>query len=198
MEKLIQFFNDHAGYARMKDLKKAGIHTRIIARALEQGIIEKIKPGLYKLSDFPWDEHTGFVDVYMANSSAVICLLSALEYYDLTTFVPAEIQVAVPHNSAYFHLDYPPVKVYYFREPLYSSGIEEIKTGQGSFKIYSAEKTICDAFRYRSKIGEDIALESLKNYLNRQDSQLNKLLEFARITKVEKVITPYLKAILHQ
>lgn len=198
MEKLIQFFQNHAGYTRMKDLKKAGIHTRIIAQALEQGIIKKIKPGLYKLSDFPWDEHTGFVDVCMANLSAVICLLSALEYYDLTTFVPAEIQVAVPHNSVPFKLDYPPVKVYYFREPIYSSGIDEIQTVQGRFKIYKPEKTVCDMFRYRNKIGEDIALESLKNYLNRHDSHVNKLLEFAKITKVEKILIPYLKAILHQ
>jgi predicted transcriptional regulator of viral defense system len=198
MDKLITFFQQHSGYGRMKDLKASGIHTRTIAKAVSDGTIEKIKPGLYKFVEFPWDEHSGFVDICMYNKKSVICLASALEYYDLTTYLSAEIQVAVPHNTDRFDLEYPPVKVYYFTDRYYSKDIKEMKTSQGMFRIYQKEKTICDMFRFRNKIGEDIALESLKNYVKQRDSNLNKLQQTAREMQIEKVINPYLKALIHR
>ena len=198
MDKLITFFQQHSGYARMKDLKASGIHTRTIARAVKEENIEKIKPGLYKLVKFPWDEHSGFVDVCMYNKKSVICLASALEYYDLTTYLSAEIQVAVPHNTDRFELEYPPVKIYYFSDKYYSKDIKEVRTNQGTFRIYQKEKSICDIFRYQNKIGEDIALESLKNYMKQKDSDLSKLQHTARDMQIENIINPYLKVIIHQ
>jgi predicted transcriptional regulator of viral defense system len=178
----------------MKELKEAKIHTRKIARALSDGLIEKIKPGLYKLANYSWDEHCGFIDIMKANNSAVICLTSASEYYGLTTYNPPVITVAVPNNAAQFILNYPPLRIYYFIKRFYENGVDEVKTKTGTFKIYSREKTICDLFRYKNKIGEDIFLESLKNYFRMKNRDINKLIYFTEVNKIKDKIFPYIKA----
>lgn len=197
MEKIIKIFKKNNGYARMKELRSSGIQTRDIAKAIEIGLIEKIKPGLYKLVNYERDEHEGFVEVCHANRRAVICMLSAASYYELTTFNPSEIYVAVPNNTDKFVLIYPPIKVYYFADSYYSPGIETLKTKSGIVRIYNREKTIGDLFRYMKKIGEDIAVESLKTYLqNRKERNIPKLIEYAEICGVKKKIEPLIKAIL--
>ena len=197
MDDIIKFFKKNKGYARMIDMKQAHIHTRRVAKAFKERIIEKVKPGLYKLVDYPWDEHGSFADVCNSNKKAVICLLSAADYHQLTTFNPSEIYVAVPNNTDKFLLPYPPIKVYYFGDNYYEPGIETIGTASGIIRIYNKEKTIGDLFRYINKIGEDIAVESLKEYLkNRKGRSIPKLLEFAEICGVKKKIEPMAKAIL--
>lgn len=180
----------------MKDMKNAGIHPRDIAKAVEEDVIEKISPGLYKLIDYPWSEYNGFIDIAKAKKSAVICLTSALEYYQLSTVNPSLITIAVPHNTDKFDIDYPPVQVFFFSQQLYGLGIEEKTKKSGTFKIYNPEKTICDMFRYRNKLGEDLALEGLKNYLKRKDADINKLWKYAIKTRVKTIIKPYLKAMV--
>jgi len=197
MREIIDIFKENRGYARMVELKKAHIHTRRIAEAIREGIIEKIRPGLYKLVDYPWDEHVSFADVCNSNMRAVICLISSASYYELTTFNPSEVYVAVPNNTDKFVLKYPPIKVYYFANSYYSPGIETLDTKSGIVRIYNKEKTIGDLFRYINKIGEDIAVESLKTYLqNKKQRNISKLLEFSEICGVKKKIEPMIKAIL--
>ena len=197
MNEIVKIFRANNGYVRMSELKSAHIHTRIIAKAVNDGIIEKIKPGLYKLVDYPWDEHGSFVDVCNSNKRAVICLLSAADYHQLTTFNPSEIYVAVPNNTDKFVLNYPPVKVYYFGDNYYKPGIEIFKTKSGTIRIYNKEKTIGDIFRYIGKIGEDIAVESLKTYLqDRKQRNISKLIEYMEICGVRKKTEPMIKAIL--
>lgn len=197
MEDLIKIFEKNNGYARMIELKTARIHTRTVAEAVREGILEKVNPGLYKLVDYPWDEHGSFADVCNASKKAVICLLSAADYHQLTTFNPSEINVAVPNNTNKFVLRYPPIKVYYFGDNYYEPGIETLETKSGTIRIYNKEKTIGDLFRYINKIGEDIAVETLKEYLkNRGTRSLTKLLEYAEICGVRKKVEPMVKAIL--
>ena len=197
MDDIVKIFRANKGYARMNELKNAHIHTRNIARAVNEGTIEKVKPGLYKLVDYPWDEHGSFADVCNSNKKSVICLLSAADYHQLTTFNPSEIYVAVPNNTDKFILQYPPIKVYYFGDNYYKPGIETIVTKSGTIRIYNKEKTICDLFRYMNKLGEDVAVESLKEYLkNRKGRSIPKLLEYSEICGVKKKIEPMVKAIL--
>jgi predicted transcriptional regulator of viral defense system len=197
MKKMIEIFRRNYGYSRMKELREAGIQTRDISKAVKEDIIEKVKPGLYKLVDFPWDEHGSFVDICNANKKAVICLLSAASYYELTTFNPSEVYVAVPNNTDKFVLRYPPTRVFYFADSYYEYGIETLLTKSGTVRIYNKEKTIGDLFRYMNKLGEDMAVESLKEYLkNRKEMNVSKLLEYSEICGVKKKIEPMIKAIL--
>ncbi len=102
MEKLLKIFNNHNGYAKMQELRKNGVQTRTIAEAIKNGVIEKIKPGLYKLVNYEHDEHESFVEVCHANKRAVICMQSAASYFELTTFNSSYITVAVTHNTPKF------------------------------------------------------------------------------------------------
>lgn len=197
MKKIIEIFEKNNGYSRMKELREAGIQTRDIARAVKEKTIEKVRPGLYKLVEFSWDEHGSFADVCNSNKKAVICLLSAASYYELTTFNPSEVYVAVPNNTDKFVLRYPPIRVYYFADSYYEYGIETLKTKSGIIKIYNKEKTIGDLFRYITKLGEDVVVESLKEYLKkRKEMNISKLLEYADICGVKKKMEPMIKAIL--
>jgi predicted transcriptional regulator of viral defense system len=196
MEKIVKIFREHNGYARTRELKSAGIHTREIASALREGLIQKIKRGLYKLVNYPRDNYSSFLDVCRANKAAVICLNSALAYHHLTTFNPSIVTVAVPHNTDLFKITYPPTKVFFFPGVLYSLGSEKVETRDGDFVVYNREKTLCDMFRYRKKLGEDLALEGLKHYLRLKQANVNKLKRYAEICQVKTVMMPYLKAIL--
>jgi predicted transcriptional regulator of viral defense system len=195
-KELLVFFKQHKGYARLRDVRNAMVHPREMTQAVNEGEVEKVKPGLYKLVNYNWDENNSMIDVCQSNKTAVICLLSALAYYELTTFNPSEITVAVPNNTPKFKLDYPPIQIYYFSDSFYPLGIEEIKLKHGIMRIYNKEKTICDMFRYRKKVGEDLALEGLKNYLQLKEANINKLLEYSEKCKVKTIIMPYLKAII--
>ncbi|MTI88590.1 MAG: hypothetical protein FH748_11530 [Balneolaceae bacterium] len=195
-ESILEIMRNKGGYATMKELKEAGIHTRTVKEALEEGLINKIKPGLYKLRDHQRDEYESFVDIHMANENAVICLSSALAYHELTTFNPSKITVAVPNNTDRFELDYPPIDVYFYRENIYKAGITKVDRSYGSFKIYNKPKTVCDMFHYRNKVGEDLAFEGLKNYLDLTEANLNELQEYMKISRVKTVMKPYLKALV--
>lgn len=182
----------------MKDLKNQSFHTRDIANLLEKGIIEKVKPGLYKLVNYDYDHSvsTSLVDVCNAIPQAVICLSSALSFHGLTTFNPSEVLIAIPNAWKPHKIIYPPVKFFYFRDRFYTPGIKIVKTGGKDIRVYTMEKTVCDIFRYRNKLGVDIALEGLKNYLKLKESNINKLSKYAEICQVKTVMMPYVKAIV--
>jgi predicted transcriptional regulator of viral defense system len=197
MEKIVQFINKKGGYATMSEMRKTGIHPRIISEMTKNGQLEKVKRGLYRLADFKTISNftISFQDVCKAEPWAIICLLSAAEYYQMTTFNPSEIYVAIPRTKKPKKIIYPPVKHFYFSDKLYKNGVLKIKTRSGYIKIFDKEKTICDLFRYIKRIGEDTAIESLNKYLSDKKSRnINKLIRFAKICNVEKQITPYIKS----
>lgn len=197
MNKLTDYLKSSGGYARMKDLRAAGFQTREISDQVAAGLLERVKPGLYRLAGLVDSaEYPGLVDVCRAIPDGVICLLSALDYHGLTTFNPSEVYVAIPHGAKPPRMHYPPIKSFYFRERFYLPGIEKVTTPAGEIRIYSPEKTIGDMFRYRHKLGEDLALEGLKQYLRRKDANLPRLLEYAAICQAKTVMQPYLKALV--
>jgi predicted transcriptional regulator of viral defense system len=201
MNNIQTFLDQNGGYARMKELKEASFHTRDIAKLIETGILEKIKSGMYRLADVALngDEHFQMVDVCTAFPKAVICLASALDMHDLSTFYPSQIYVAVPHNTRIPKIEYPPMRVFYFNEKCYQLGVETIKARYGEFRVYDVEKTICDMFKYRKKIGEDLAIEGLQNYMGtRKGRNINKLMRYADVCRVKAVMSPYIKAMLGQ
>jgi predicted transcriptional regulator of viral defense system len=198
MEKVINIFRKHFGYAYLKDLKKQGVHTDTVRNLALQGKIEKIKPGLYKLVDMPMLANQGMIDVYMSMPRAVVCLHSALSYYDLTTTMPDRVMVALRRQEKPSKIQYPPVQVFYYSEKNYHTGIKEVKTESGNFKIYESEKTIVDCFRYRNKLGLDVATEGLKNYLKGKQKNLVKLTEYAKTGRMYKIMKPYMEAIIEQ
>ena len=198
MDAILRFLRRKGGFSRMREFRAASFQTRDIARLLREGRIEKIKRGLYRLPEIAVTPgiSRSLVEVSHAVPSGVIALVSALAHYELTTFVPPEVYVAIPLSDKPPKLQYPPVRFFYFPARFYSLGIERIKTPAGTVRMYSMEKTICDVFRYRNKIGESLALEALRNYLRRRDSSIQRLVEFAVVCRVKTVMLPYIKAIV--
>jgi predicted transcriptional regulator of viral defense system len=181
----------------MRELKAAGVQPRVIAGLVRDGILEKIQPGLYRLSNVPDGEAPrNFYDVAAAIPKGVICLQSALAYYELTTQNPGEIWVAVPNSYKPPKMSFPPTKFIFFRDKWYSTGIEYVNQGKKVFRIYSPEKSICDAFHIRNRLGEDVAIEALKNYLARKNAAPSKLLAVARACGINNILMPYLKVMV--
>jgi predicted transcriptional regulator of viral defense system len=195
-EKIIKIFKVHNGYARSKDILSEGIHPRDIRSILEKGPIIKVKNGLYRLADTPVISNQSFVDIARAVPEGVICLLSALSYYELTTFNPSIISVAIHRKSWRPKIEYPPVEFYYFSTKQFEAGIDEVKIKSHKVRVYCPEKTICDCFRYRNKLGLDMAKEGLAEYLKRKSRNLEELLEYAEICRVKPLLQTWLNAMV--
>ena len=198
MEEIIEYITQNGGFASMKELKKANFHTREIMLLVKERSIEKIKPGFYRISDYGYfkDVNLSLITVCRAEPQAVICLISALDYYEMTDFNPSEIYYAIPHSQKKKSISYPPIKTFFFRERFYKPGIDIIQTKYGELKIYNREKTICDMFRYRNKLGEDLAMQALKNYLKQKKKSIATLIKYAEICQVKTVIIPILKGLV--
>jgi predicted transcriptional regulator of viral defense system len=154
----------------------------------DKGIVIKVKNGLYRLADTPVISNQSFIDLACAVPEGVICLLSALSYHELNTFNSSIIYVAIHRKSWRPKIEYPPVEFYYFSKKQFEAGIDKIIIRGHKISIYCKEKTICDCFRYRNKLGIDIAKGGLSEYLKRKNRNLEKLLEYAEICRVKALM----------
>ncbi len=170
--------------------------TRYMLYALrDRGVIEPISRGIYRLRELPPFGDPDLVTVSLRFPNAVICLVSALAYHDITTQIPHEVAVAVSRDSRMPSLDYPPIRSHRFSQETYESGIETHWIDGVPIKVYSREKTLADCFKYRNKIGMDVVLEALKLHRIRNGFDLSALFKYAKICRVENVMQPYLEAI---
>lgn len=196
VEKAVALFEANGGVLRMADALRAGIHRNTLYSMFEQGIVERLCRGLYRLSDAQPLGNPDLVTVAKKVPDGVICLVSALAYHELTTQIPHEIHVAISRNSEPPRLDYPPVRVYRFSGKAFSEGIERPLVDIVPVGIYDREKTLADCFKYRNKIGMDTVLESLHLYRDQRRIDVDALLHYASICRVTEIIRPYLESIL--
>ena len=189
-------FRDAGGILRTRDALQAGIHPRTLYALRDQGRIEQLSRGLFRLANQPPLGQPDLVTVAMKIPSGVICLISALAWHELTTQIPHEIYVAISRGSEPPRIDYPPVRHYWFSGKAYTEGVETHKTDGATIRIYSKEKTLADCFKHRNRIGMDTVLEALKTYFQNGEKNIDELMRFADICRVTKVITPYLEAML--
>ncbi len=195
-EKAKKTFQRSGGVLRMNEALQAGIHRRMLYSMLEQGVIEQLNRGLYRLTDLPPLGNPDLVSVSLKVPSSVICLISALSYHEITTQIPHEVYVALDRGSEPPRLDHPPIRVFWFSGQAFTLGVQTHKIDGAQVRIYSPEKTIADCFKYRNKIGLDTAIEGLKLYRGKKRFKADDLMKFARACRVEKVIRPYLEALL--
>ncbi|MCX5844611.1 MAG: type IV toxin-antitoxin system AbiEi family antitoxin domain-containing protein [Deltaproteobacteria bacterium] len=195
-KKFRRIFHDNNGILRTSVALKAGIHPRTLYAMRDSGILEQLARGLYRLSDMSPMSNPDLQSVAMKIPSGVICLISALAYHELTTQIPHVIYLALPRKARQPKLTYPPTQIFRFTGRSFSEGIETEKIDGISVRIYCPEKTIADCFKYRNKIGLETAIEALRTYRRRKIIKANELMQYARICRVEKVMRPYLEAIL--
>ena len=186
----------HHGTMRTREILAAGIHPRTLYQMRDAGEVEQQGRGLFRLADMPPVGQPDLVTIAKRIPNAVICLVSALAFHELTTQVPHRIEVALPVTARTPRLTHPPIQIYRFSKESFHSGIETHLIDGVSVQIYSAEKTLADTFKYRNKIGTDIPVAALRAYLARTRPRLNDLMKYARACRVEKIIRPYLEAIV--
>ena len=195
-EKARNILRQHGGILRMSEAIHAGIHRKMLYAMLDAGIIEKLCRGLYRLADLPPLGNPDLVSVAMKVPMGVICLISSLSFHEITTQVPHEVYIALRRGTEPPRLKHPPVRIFWFTGEAFTEGIETPKVDGVQMRIYSPEKTVADCFKYRNKIGLDTAVEALKLYRERKRIKVNELIRYARVCRVEKVMRPYLEALL--
>jgi len=189
-------FRQHNGILRSGQAQELGIDPKTISEMNGAGLLEKLGRGLYRLSDLPPLDYPDLVQVALRVPSAVICLISALSFHNLTNEIPHKVYIALPQSVRRPHIKYPPIDVVWLSEDSYESGIEAHLLDGISVPIYGKAKTVTDCFKFRSKIGKDVALDALKEYVLLREFNVKELLDYARINRVENVMRPYLEAVV--
>lgn len=195
-EKARQIFFERGGVLRSSEARRQGIHPQTLSRMVGVGMLLREERGLYRLAEI---EPTGNADLIIAAKLApqgIICLISALSFHGLTTQIPHKIYLALPQSVKRPKLAYPPLDIIWLSGEAYSAGIELHELDAISVPIYNRENTLADCFKFRTKIGLDLAIEALKDYLQGADRNMDDLLHYAAIDRVERVMEPYLKALL--
>ncbi|MFH1314025.1 MAG: type IV toxin-antitoxin system AbiEi family antitoxin domain-containing protein [Candidatus Eisenbacteria bacterium] len=191
-----RIFRKYGGTLRTGAATREGIHPRTLYAMRDAGVLETLSRGLYRLADLSPLGNPDLVSVALRVPNCVICLVSALAFHEVTTQVPHAVYFAVSRRKWRPALNHPPVRIFWFDGLAFTEGIETHNIDSVPVRVYSPEKTLADCFKHRNKIGLDVALEALKLYRRRKPLRVDELVRYAKICRVEKIMRPYLEAIL--
>ena len=189
-------FRCHCGLLRTSEALRLGIHPRTLYAMRDAGVLEQLSRGLYRLTELQPLGAPDLVAVARKVPAGVICLISALALHELTAQIPHAVYIALARGVEPPRLDYPPVRMFWFTGDAFTEGVAPHTLDHVSVPVYTPEKTLADCFKYRHKLGLDVAVEALKLYRQRKRLRLDELLRCARICRVEKAMRPYVEALL--
>ncbi|SRR6266404_2358765 len=184
-----------AGVLRTRELENHGISRVYLKRLVDSGQLERIGRGLYTLVDADLGEKASLAQASKRVPHGVICLLSALRLHGLTTQNPFEVWIAVDQNARRPAVSYPPLRIIHLSGKAFTSGIEDHRVEGINVRVYCAAKTVADCFKFRNKIGTDVALEALRDYRRKYRSGVDELWRYAKVVRVARVMQPYLEAL---
>jgi len=194
-EKARKIFLDHNGLLRTEQAMEQGIAPRTLYAMRDAGVLRRESRGVYRLAEALFGSQIDLAHVALRVPKGVVCLISALDFHELTTQIPHAIYLALPNQAEKPRLEYPPLRLFWLSPKPYAMGIEEHRIEGVTVQIYCLEKTIADCFKFRNKIGLDVALEALKEALRYRRCTIEGLLWYAHIDRVERVIRPYLETL---
>lgn len=180
---------------RAADVRDLGGSSQLLIRLHEAGKLQRFARGLYGLPDAEVTEYQTLMEVCLRVPKAVLCLLSALQFHEIGTQLPHEVWVALPEGTQTPALGYPALRIARLRGLAYSEGIQTVTEHGTPIRVYSAAKTVTDCFKFRNKIGLDVALEALKDAWGSRKVTMAELSHYAKINRVERVMQPYLEAV---
>lgn len=190
----VEVFSKNSNILRMSEALRLGIRKPVLYDMLSEGLIVREERGLYRLTKSPTLSNPDFVKISLLVPKAVICLTSALYFYNLTTQIPSSVFIALPRNIRFPKVAYPPLDVVWLSPKIYTAGIDIQVLDGVDVRIYDPEKTLADCFKFRSKIGIEIGIEALRDYVKNYRPNVGKIMEYARMNRVERIIRPYLEA----
>jgi predicted transcriptional regulator of viral defense system len=198
IEKAISFIQSHGGIIRYSEALDAGIASKTFYAMRDQGILIRLSRGLYRLADAPPPGNPDILIIATRLPKAVICLISALDYYNLTEQIPHFVYIALPQDAENPRIRDIPIQIIWLSEKSYQTGIREVALDNAQIKIYSPEKTLADCFKFRNKLGLDVAIDALRRYFAQpaKAQDLNALMDYARLNRIEKIITPYIESLI--
>jgi predicted transcriptional regulator of viral defense system len=183
------------GLLRASDLDAIDAPRVVLTRLTAAGLLEKVGRGLYRLPGAQVSEFESLASVATRVPQAVFCLLTALQFHELTTQLPHQVWIAMPRGSHPPRIDYPPIKMVQLTGDVYAKGVEVFERDGVKLRLYSVAKTVADCFKHRNKIGIDVALEALKDARAGNKASVDDIWRYAKICRVTNVIRPYLESI---
>jgi predicted transcriptional regulator of viral defense system len=184
-----------SGILRPRDLATQSIPRTYLQRLHQQGLLVKETRGLYKLPDAEITEHHSLAEACKRVPRGVVCLLSALQFHKLTTQAPSEVWIALDRKARAPRQAGQPLRLVRMSGKALTEGVEEHRIEGVAVKVYKPAKTVADCFKYRNKIGLDVALEALRDYKQKHRDRMDELWRFAKVCRVERVMRPYLEAL---
>jgi predicted transcriptional regulator of viral defense system len=197
-ENVKALFADNGGIMSTRQVLDAGVHPETLYRMRDLGLIEKIARGWYRLPGLPPLAAPDLVEVALRIPAGVICLVSALAFHNLTSQIPYMVHVAAPRGRKVPKIDYPPVRVFWFSDATYNVGFERHVLDGVKVLIYGPAKTIADCFKFRNRIGLDVAVEGLKLYLKSSTPKVGELIHYSKLCRVYNFMKPYLETFLEE
>ena len=195
-EKAVGIIKQRGGIIRTHEALNLGIHRRTLYGLRDEGTIVPVSRGLFRLADLDIPIQVDLVEIAKKVPNGVICLVSALAFHQLTTQTPHYVWLAVDRKARKPKIEYPPIRVFFFSSNAFTSGIETHQIMEQDVRIYNPPKTVIDCFRWRDAVGLDVVIEAAKEYLKLKDSSPSKLMEYAKVCKMEKFVKPYLEALV--
>ena len=184
------------GVVRAREIRKAGLHPEYLRKLCNSGLLIRTGRGLYVVADGDFTEHHSLAEACKRVPHGIVCLLSALSYHEIGTQNPNQIWMAIDRSMRKPKVDYPPIRIFRFSGPSLKEGIEEKKIEGVSVRVYNPAKTVADCFKYRNKVGIDVAIEALKECWRSRRSTIDELVYYAKICRVRNIMQPYIEAII--
>jgi predicted transcriptional regulator of viral defense system len=183
------------GLLRTRDVDHAGVPRAILAGLAQDGRLVKISRGLYCLPDRTGSEHDTVAEVAARSKIGVLCLVSALRFHELTTQQSSEIWLAIPHKAHAPRFDYPPLRIVRMSGDAITQGIDEVDVAGTTVRVFCIAKTVADCFKFRNKIGIDVALEALQEAWQERRVNMDDLWRYAEVCRVANVMRPYIESV---
>lgn len=194
-EQLLRLVRE-AGVLRPRDLKAYGIPREYLRRLHQGGLVDRSSRGLYRTPDAELTLSHSLAEACKRVPHGVVCLLSALRFYELTTQAPFEVWMAIAPKARRPKPSYPPLRIVRFSGESLRAGVEEHQVEGVLVRVYGPAKTVADCFKYRNKIGIDVAIEALRDFWREQRATMDELWRYAQICRVAKVLRPYLESLI--
>jgi predicted transcriptional regulator of viral defense system len=186
------------GVIRARDLKERGLSPRYLSRLAERGDLDRVGRGLYRHPDAPLSEHHSLALVAARYPDATACLLSALQVWDLTTQWPRCVWAARETGDWVPEASPAELEVVHMSGPAWTEGKETVSIENVPVSVFGPAKTVADCFRFRGRVGLDVAIEALKDYVRQQAGPIDDLYRFAEVCRVRSVMAPYIEAVAHR
>ena len=195
-ETMLNYFRQQGGLLRFSEILKAGFHSDTLKDLEKEAKIEKIARGLYRISNYTFGSHPDLVLVSFQVPKGIVCLVSALSFYEVTNEIPKYVDIAIPALTRANKIKYPPVKFYRFSSVSWEAGAEVHQIEGYKIRIYNLAKTIADCFKFRNKIGINVARDALKIAISEKRVTPYDIMKYAKICRVVRIVKPILESII--